>query len=121
MNDRKAKIREYKEMRHPVGVYRILNKVNGKSFVGSSVNIPAMLNRCRAQLGFGSHPNRILQQEWREYGPEAFEFEALETLDPSDDTAYDPAADLRVLEELWLEKLSPFGDRGYNKPPKGGG
>ena len=121
MNDRKAKIREYKETHQPMGVYRILNKVNGKSLIGSSVNLPAMLNRCRAQLGFGSHPNRILQQEWREYGPEAFEFEALETLDPSDDPAYDPAADLCVLEELWLEKLSPYGDKGYNKPPKGDG
>jgi hypothetical protein len=25
----------------------------------------------------------------------------------------------RALEELWLEKLSPFGDHEYNAKPKG--
>ena len=24
----------------------------------------------------------------------------------------------RALEELWLDKLKPFGDRGYNPEPK---
>lgn len=24
--------------------------------------------------------------------------------------------DLHVLEEMWLEKLQPYGERGYNKP-----
>ena len=33
-------------------------------------------------------------------------------------TTNDPTDDLKVLEQLWLEKLSPFGTRGYNAKPK---
>ncbi len=116
--DRKAKIREYKETPRTMGVFQIKNKANGKVFIGSSVNMPAIMNRHRAELKFGSHRNSVLMQEWREYGAEMFEFTELEILDPEDTLVGDPAGDLRLLEELWIEKLSPFGDRGYNKPPK---
>ena len=34
------------------------------------------------------------------------------------DGDYDPADDLRTLQELWFEKLSPFDERGYNARPK---
>ena len=102
-----------------MGVYRITNKANGKTLIGSSVNLPAILNRNKAELKMGSHRNVDLQKEWKQYGPEMFEFEELDLLKPAaDDPAYDPTEDLQVLEELWLRKLSPFGDKGYNKPPK---
>jgi len=116
--DRKARIREYKETPRPMGVYRVRNTVNGKSLIGSSVDLPAMLNRQRAQLTMGAHSNRALQHDWRDLGSEAFEFEILDTLKPRDQPDYDPTDDLRTLEKMWLEKLSPFGDRGYNAPPK---
>ena len=116
--DRKALIREYKETRRPMGVYRVRNTVNGKSFIGTSKDLPAMLNRQQSQLRMGGHPNRALQKDWAEYGAEAFEFEVLDTLTIPERADYDPTADLRALEELWLDKLSPFGDRGYNTEPK---
>ncbi|MGE0825403.1 MAG: methyltransferase domain-containing protein [Candidatus Binatia bacterium] len=116
--DRKALIREYKERLHPMGVYLVRNTVKGKSLVGVSVDLPAMLNRHRAQLRFGTHVNRALQHDWNEFGPEAFEFHILDTLKASDRPDYDPSDDLRILEDLWLEKLSPFEDRGYNTKPK---
>jgi hypothetical protein len=112
--DRKALIRQYKESRRPMGVFRVRNTADGRSLVGTSVNLPAMLNRQRAQLRLGAHPNRALQKDWNELGAEAFEFEILDTLTPPDTPAYDPSGDLRVLEDLWLEKLSPFDERGYN-------
>jgi hypothetical protein len=37
----------------PLGVFRMHNTVNGKSYVGTSVDLPLMFNRQRAQLGFG--------------------------------------------------------------------
>ena len=116
--DRKARIREYKDTPRPIGVYRVRNTENGKSLVGSTVDLPAMLNRQRAQLKMGAHSNRALQKDWNELGSEAFAFEILDTLKPPDQTDYDPADDLRTLEEMWLEKLSPFDDRGYNAPPR---
>jgi hypothetical protein len=116
--DRKALIREYKESRRPMGVYRVHNTVNDKSFVGTSIDLPSMLNRQRAQLRMGRHPNPALQKDWNQLGADGFEFEILDTLTVPERTDYDPTQDLRALEELWLEKLSPFGDRGYNPEPK---
>lgn len=116
--DRKAAIRQYKESRRPMGAYRVRNNRNGKSLVGTAVNVPAMLNRQQAQLRMGLHPNRELQQDWNALGPEAFEFEILDTIEPADRADYDPSEDLRALEALWLEKLSPFEDRGYNAKPR---
>jgi hypothetical protein len=59
-----------------------------------------------------------LQSEWKEFGSDAFEFKELEILEPGDDPAYNPAEDLQVLEDLWVEKLKPFEEKGYNKPLK---
>src|SRR5262249_47240530 len=100
--DRKALIRDYKESRRPVGVFRVLNKVTGKALVGTSKDLPAMLNRQRAQLEMGGHPNRELQKDWNELGPDAFVFEVLDTLSVPEQPDYDPSDDLRALEQLWL-------------------
>jgi hypothetical protein len=116
--DKKALKREYKETSRPMGVFQVRNTVTGKLLIGTSVDLPSMLNRLRAQLRMRSHSNRTLQQDWNDLGPEAFEFEILDTLPASDRPNYNPSDDLRALEELWLEKLSPFGDRGYNAKPK---
>ena len=114
----KALKREYKQARRPMGVYRVRNTVHNRSFVGSTIDLPAMLNRQRAQLSMGAHANRALQKDWAELGPEAFEFEVLDELTPPDRPDYDPTADLRVLEGLWLDRLSQCEERGYNKTPK---
>jgi hypothetical protein len=111
--DRKAQIRAYKETPRPMGVFRVRNTVNGKSLIGTSVDVPGMLNRQRFQLRAGGHPDRALQQDWNESGPEAFEFEALDTLAPPEEPGYDPAADLKMLEQMWLEKLGRPGAPGY--------
>ncbi len=97
-----------------MGVYRVRNTQTDRSLVARSVDLPASLNRERAQLRFGGHPNAALQRDWHAFGPDAFAFEVLDTLTPPDDRPdYDPADDLRVLEALWLERLAPFGERGY--------
>ncbi|HWT01755.1 MAG TPA: GIY-YIG nuclease family protein [Pyrinomonadaceae bacterium] len=116
--DKKALAREYKETPRPMGVYQVRNTVNGKLLVGVSVDLPSILNRHRAELRMGGHRNRELQKDWAEFGPEAFEFEILDTLTPPERPDYDPKDDLRALEELWLDKLSPFDERGYNARPK---
>jgi hypothetical protein len=112
--DRKTLTREYKERQHPIGVFRVYNSSSGKSFVGSSVNLPAMLNRQKAQLGMKGHPNRALQNDWNELGEEAFSFEILDTITPPEEPGYDPADDLKALEALWVEKLEATGEKGYN-------
>lgn len=113
--NRKALIREYKERPRSMGVYQVRNRVDGKVLVGASVDLPAILNRNRAALRLRSHTNRALQNDWNTLGPDAFAFEVLDTLELPDDPDYDPGDDLRTLEALWMEKLSPFGERGYHR------
>ena len=112
--DRKERIRQYKETPRPMGVYRVRNTMNGRSLIGSSINLPAILNRQRFQLESGLHPNRALQQDWNKLGPAAFVFETVDTLKPSDQPDYDPSEDLRVLTAIWLERLSLSIEDLYN-------
>jgi hypothetical protein len=101
-----------------MGIYRVRNIRDGRSLVGRSVDLPARLNRERAQLRLGAHRNAALQHDWNVLGPDAFAFEVLDTLTtPEDKPDYDPTDDLRVLEALWLERLEPFGERGYMPRP----
>ena len=110
MPDRKELIRRYKETPQPAGVYRVRNLVGGTSLLGSSPDLPAVLNRERFQLDAGLHPDKELQKDWRELGPNAFAFETLDRLEPSSAPGYDPTADLQVLKEMWFEKLTASGE-----------
>jgi hypothetical protein len=115
--DRKTLTRQYKEGSRPIGVFRVRNVVDDRSLVGASVDLPSMLNRQRFQLASGGHPNRQLQEDWNRLGAGAFEFVILDTLERREEPGWDPGEELRQLEELWLEKLSPYGERGYNPRP----
>jgi hypothetical protein len=111
--DRRELKRWYRETPRPMGVYRVLNRENGNALIAASADLTAILNRHRAQLNFGSHPDGELQRDWDRFGPEAFEFEILDTLEPKDAPDYDPADDLEVLREMWLARLSPGAEPGY--------
>lgn len=111
--NRKALIRKYKETPRPAGIFRIRNSATGKSLIGSTVDIAGMLNRQRFQLENGSHPDKELQADWNEFGPDAFEFETLDRLSPSDKPDYDPTEDLAVLEKMWIDTLTASGEMLY--------
>ncbi|HWI54418.1 MAG TPA: GIY-YIG nuclease family protein [Desulfobacteria bacterium] len=109
----KAK-REYKEISRPMGIFQIKNEVTGKIFIGQSVDLDRIFNRHRFQLDGGGHPNYELQRDWKEYGESNFSYTVLETLKPLDAPSHDYSGELEVLEELWLEKLQPYGEKGYH-------
>jgi len=116
--DRKKELtKAYKQSSPLMGIFQIKNLQNGKIFVGSSQNIPGIINRYRFELKLGNHKNRHLQAEWNEYGSNGFSFETLETIEPKTDPGWKPADELNKLKDLWLEKLQPFGKRGYNSKP----
>jgi len=118
--DRKALVREYLETPRPAGVYGIRNTASGKTLLGSSPNLPGILNRQRFQLESGLHPDKELQADWSELGPDAFAFETLDLLKLSDDPGYDPSEDLRVLKAMWLEKLTAAGVALYQRSRRDG-
>ena len=117
MQSRKEMIRNYKERRKPAGVFQIKNVANGKVLLGSSLNLEGPLNSHRFMLTTGSHRNKALQNEWNAYGEKKFVFEILETVKVTDDPNFNLNDELILLEEIWLERLQPFGEKGYNTDP----
>ena len=113
---RKDLIREYKETQLPMGVFQIRNLTNEKVFIGSSLNLNGIFNRHRFALNAGSHQNKALQADWNSLGAEQFAFEILEELEVRENLNI--KKELEFLEDLWLEKLAPYGERGYNEPKK---
>lgn len=59
------------------GVYRVTCTVNGRVYFGSSMNLKRRLGDHRRDLMMGRHNNQRLQEDWRLYGPDAFEFKIL--------------------------------------------
>ncbi|SRR5258708_40265801 len=113
--DKAAAKLEYKLTHRPMGVFQIRNTANGKVFIDSSTNVLGKINRHAFALKAGLHASKTLQADWNQLGENAFEFETLEPVEPRDDPNYDYAGDLEVLEGLWLEKLEPYGEKGYNE------
>lgn len=122
-SDRKQAKRRYVESHPAVGVFRLRNTVEDRSYVSSSVNVPATFNKLRMQLDTGTFLMRPeLQTDWKRLGADAFLFETLEELKPPDSAdgnpaEWDPREDLGALESLWLEELQPYDARGYNRRP----
>ena len=108
----------YQQTPRQMGVFQICNLVNDKVFIAMSLNLPGIINRHRFDLEKGSHRNTQLQKDWHEYGSEKFIFEILDELTPSDDPSRDYREELLFLEDLWLDKLQPYGEQGYNEPKK---
>ena len=119
MNENKMKTRkeihqEYKERVKPSGVYQVKNLANGKVLLGSSLNLEGPLNRHRFMLKINSHPNKELQKDWNELGPDQFALEILEVVQVQDHPNFNLKDELTLLEQIWFEKLQPVGERGYN-------
>jgi group I intron endonuclease len=118
MKTRQDIIREYKERKKPAGIFLVKNTVNGKFLLGSSLNLEGPLNSHKFMLTIGKHRNEALQKDWNEFGGDQFVFEILEIVKVKDDPDFNLADELTLLEQIWIEKLQPFGDRGYNNEPK---
>lgn len=114
MKSKQERKRAYQEQPKPAGVFQVKNRVNGKVLLGSSLNLNGPLNAHKFMLKMGSHTNKHLQQEWNTYGSDAFTFEIVAIVPVSDDPNFHLRDELTLLEEIWLEEIQPFGERGYN-------
>lgn len=88
------------------GIYKILNKINGKAYVGSAVNLSLRWSRHRSMLNKGNHPNKYLQLSFDKNGLESFEFVIIEYCDRST---------LLEREQFWIDNLKVCNRQyGYN-------
>ena len=68
------------ELDDKTAVYKIINKVNQKYYVGSSVALGKRWRRHLFELRKTRHHCPYLQRAWSKYGEEAFEFQVVEFL-----------------------------------------
>jgi group I intron endonuclease len=59
------------------GIYKILNKINNKVYIGSATDIRKRWRDHKWYLNHNIHHNSHLQSSWNKYGVEAFEFTIL--------------------------------------------
>lgn len=59
------------------GIYSITNKIDGKKYIGQSVDISKRFFQHKSELRSNTHPNNHLQHSWNRYGEENFLFEII--------------------------------------------
>lgn len=89
------------------GIYRITNTINGKIYIGSSVNITERWYRHKRLLRKDAHHNKHLQNAWNKYGESEFTFTIIENCEVDN---------LTVREQYFLNTLKPQ----YNICPTAG-
>lgn len=114
MDRRKELLQQYKEIKIEAGIYRVKNLINNKVLVQATLDLKTMATK-RMQLQGNSCRNKQLQDEWNQYGEDAFSFEVLEVLEEKKEGFFDKNDELKKLEKKWHEKLRPYDDAGYNR------
>lgn len=61
-----------------IGIYRIVNTINGKEYIGSSKNLYKREKKHMHYLAKNKHDNKYLQNAYNLHGHEAFLFEIIE-------------------------------------------
>ncbi|MDR3085555.1 MAG: GIY-YIG nuclease family protein [Christensenellaceae bacterium] len=107
---------KYDEIPTMMGVAQLKNRQNGKLFVFSKNNLKSSYLTMKMQLDMGQFRNAELQADWKALGETAFEYSVLEEKEVKPEIDRDFA--LRQMEKAWLERLKPYGDRGYNREVK---
>lgn len=93
------------------GIYKILNLVTNKVYIGSCINsLRIRFNIHKHHLRKGKHHSKKLQNSWNRHGEENFVFEVLEFCEPSK---------CIEREQYWIEFYNSY-NLGYNCLPKAG-
>ena len=89
------------------GIYQIRNLVNGKIYVGSSINLRKRLKDHFRDLRNNRHVNQHLQKAYNKYGLDKFVFEVLEYVEKDM---------LLEREQYYIDTLNVVNE-GYNIRP----
>ncbi len=113
---RKELLAEYKNIKTYMGVFQIKNNTNNKIYIGTCPNLKNRWLTQKIQLEAGRHINAGLQKDWNQCSANAFTYEVIDQKEAG--KIIDKKWELKKMEREWLEKLQPYGNNGYNKPPK---
>jgi group I intron endonuclease len=90
------------------GIYKIINKLNGKYYVGSTMNFNRRWVEHKRQLNNGSHANIRLLRSWEKHGPNSFEFIVIEQLNNMN------KSDILDIEQKYLDIAEGEKHISYN-------
>ena len=79
-----------------MGIYKIINVVNNKFYIGSAVNFSRRKTRHFSELRNNKHNNKHLQAAWNMYGELAFVFAIIQSIENKDE--------LLEAENVWLQE-----------------
>lgn len=85
-------------------IYLIYNRINGKRYIGQSIDAKRRWREHKSDLNCNKHCNPYLQKAFNKYGEDAFEFKILHICQESE---------LDGLEEFYLKIANQFYDT-YN-------
>jgi len=89
------------------GIYKIISSIDGRLYIGSSVDIFKRWGKHLRQLRRGKHENRYLQNAWAKYGKDNFIFEIIEQCEKDE---------LIEREQFYID-FNKVADNGYNICP----
>lgn len=90
------------------GIYRIVNNINYKLYIGSSIHVNRRIYTHIQALNGQYHGNTHLQKAWNKYGGENFSFEIIEIINGTEE-------DIRKREQYWLDYYQSYNyNIGYN-------
>jgi len=94
------------------GIYCIKNSVNGRVYIGQSLNPSERMQRHFCSLKEGVHRNNFIQEDWNSYGGDVFGGSILEVLD-----SIEPKV-LKEREQFWMGHFHSYNEKsGYNIYP----
>lgn len=89
------------------GIYKITNKINGRTYIGSAKEFKRRWSQHAASLKANKHQNKFLQADFVKCGEQAFLFEVLEVVEGTREERL-------AKEEVYLKQWFDNGKQCYN-------
>ena len=107
-NRRVREVMQKSKARQPACVYQIVNKTNGKIYIGETLHVELRWYQHKYLLRNNSHDNPKLQADFNKFGEETFEWSIIKEVDKDKETL--------VLEETkTIDSFLKQGKELYNK------
>lgn len=88
------------------GIYTITNKINGKLYLGSSIDINKRWHKHKTELRKKRHKNQHLQNSWNKYGEHNFDFIIVEKC---------LEKNRFIIEQTYLDEIKKEPEKYYNQ------
>jgi group I intron endonuclease len=101
-----------------IGIYKIVNNVTGKCYVGQSQRLKKRIKEHFRLLNLKKHPNEHLQRSYNKYGKEVFKGHIEVICENTDDL--DALEEAFLTKEAWFEEEIVYNIANFAKAPMRG-